>query len=171
MYDGTNSMRTINSILPEIPINIFWASYYQEFISNNNHPMQIALTDNNVYNFTPQSPMRLLHCNGDDNVDYENSVVAYNYFVKNGAQNIELMDGGSLNHTDCAFPAIIGAKVWFDSMANLCEPTSIEESTGKNKTLIRNIDFLGRNLALYSNNKSFISIYNDGSILKQHKIK
>ena len=162
MYDGTNSMWTINYILPEIPINIFWASYYQDFITNTEHPMNLALIDNNVYNFTPQSPMKLLHCSGDDNVDFENSTVAYNYFIENGAQNIELMDGGNFNHSDCAFPAIIGAKTWFDSMANLCETTGFYENSSNKNELIYNIDFLGRTLSKEIKNKNMISIYENG---------
>jgi hypothetical protein len=53
---------------------------------------------------------------------HNNAEVAYNYFLENGAQNIELIDGGNFDHQECASIAIIGAKVWFDTMANLCEP-------------------------------------------------
>ena len=89
-------------------------------------PLRIDI-DNDVYDFTPQAPMRLLHCNGDDNVTYQNAVVAYNSFIDSGAENVELIDGGNLNHEDCFGGAIIGAKLWIDSMADFCN-TSISEN-------------------------------------------
>ena len=75
--------------------------------------------DNDVYDFIPNSPMRLIHCNGDDNVTYENSIIAYEYFLNGGATDVELWDGGSFDHTTCALFAIIGAKIWIDSLSEI----------------------------------------------------
>ncbi len=172
MYDGTNSMWTINYMLPETPINIFWASYYQEYLNNAEHPFKIALADNDVYNFTPQSPMRLLHCSGDDNVTYENAEIAYDYFIESGAENIELIDGGNFNHSDCAFMAIIGAKIWIDGLAEICEPTNIkEELNNQNKQLITTIDFLGRRISPNKSQSHIINVYSDGTHQKTISIK
>ena len=166
MYDGTSSMWTINSSLPNVPINIFLNDYYQSYLADDNHPFKVALSDNDVYQFSPQSPMRLLHCNGDDNVTYNNAEVAYNYFINQGLENIELIDGGNLNHDECASIAIIGAKLWIDTMADLCEPSTLSEQTKRQKVLIKNIDFIGRDLPINKLNKNRINIYNDGSFEK-----
>ena len=166
MYDGTYNMWQINNILPESPIEIFQDEYYQNYLNNENHPFKLALKDNDTYEFTPQSPMRLIHCSGDDNVTYANSEIAYDYFIKSGAQNIDLIDGGNLNHTDCAGLAILAGKIWIDELAELCEPTSINEQY-KQKEIIKKVDLLGRELTKKSNNKYQISIYNDGSYTKQ----
>ena len=171
LYNGNYSMWTINSYLPEIPINIFQEQYYEEYLNNDNHPFKLALMDNDVYEFIPQSPMRLIHCSGDDNVAYENSQVAYNYFTENGAQNIDLIDGGDFNHLECASFAILGAKLWIDTMAELCEPTSINENNTKQKTYIRSVDVLGRNINKTTKHRNIIDIYSDGSFEKKVILK
>ena len=184
LYDGTYNMWEINYTMWEIgeelygileeeftPIQIFQDEYYEEYLSNDNHPFKIALADNDVYNFTPQSNMMLFHCSGDDNVAYENSQIAYDYFIENGAENIQLEDLGNFNHTDCASFAILGAKIWIDTMADLCEPTSINESRAQSKEMIKQIDFLGRDIEKNTVNKNIISIYSDGSFQKRLKIK
>ncbi|MBF25189.1 MAG: hypothetical protein CMP49_01545 [Flavobacteriales bacterium] len=170
MYNGNYDMWEINNTLPDSPIEIFQNDYYQDYLTNNNHPFKLALLDNDTYEFIPQSPMQLIHCSGDDNVTYENSQIAYDYFIKNGAQNIELTEptgGENLNHGDCAGIAILGAKLWIDTMAELCEPTQINEPLNtKNKTLVRSFDLLGRTLTNPSNNKNTIRLFSDGSYEK-----
>tara|TARA_B100001250_G_C19807070_1_gene793873 strand:- start:336 stop:1703 length:1368 start_codon:yes stop_codon:yes gene_type:complete len=186
MYDGSYDMWEINyemwSIGQEIfgisptnftPIQIFEDEYYQEYLKNDNHPFKVALADNDVYDFIPQSSMLLLHCNGDDNVAYENSEIAYNYFIKNGAQDVQLEDLGSFTHTECANIAILGAKIWIDTMAELCEPTNIEETIKTTKKIICYMDFLGRHLDTHQHKASqnTITIYSDGSFDKNFKIE
>ena len=184
MYDGTYSMWDINNTMWDIgeeiyginsnnfsPISIFKDEYYQEYLTNDNHPFQLALLDNDVYNFIPSAPMQLLHCSGDDNVTYDNAEVAYNYFIENGAENVELIDGGNFDHGECASIAIIGAKLWFDSMAELCDPNSSTHEFNKiNKKIINKIDFLGRSITPENNTKKFIYIYNDGTTEKIAKL-
>tara|TARA_B100000530_G_scaffold336622_1_gene291939 strand:+ start:1009 stop:2331 length:1323 start_codon:yes stop_codon:yes gene_type:complete len=171
MYDGTYDMWQINNVLPNNPIQIFRNDYYQEYLDNDNHPFKLALDDNDVYQFTPQSPMRLLHCSGDDNVTYENSQIAYDYFIKAGAENIELIDGGNFNHSDCAGIAILAGKVWIDTMADLCEPTNIDENIKKKKEIISHIDFLGRTVTTNIFNQNIITLYSDGSVEKKINLK
>jgi hypothetical protein len=115
--------------------------------------------------------MRLLHCNGDDNVTYENAQVAYDYFVENGADNVELIDGGNFTHLECASIAILAGKIWIDSMAELCEPTNLNESIKRKKELLKSIDILGRNINNYKQNNTIIDIYNDGTCQKRLIIK
>ncbi|MAQ70098.1 MAG: hypothetical protein CMD23_03275 [Flavobacteriales bacterium] len=171
MYNGTYGMLTINALLPEVPIEIFTDEYYQEYLNNENHPFKLALIDNDVYNFVPQSPMRLLHCNGDDNVTYENAQVAYDYFVKNGADNVELIDGGNFTHLECASIAILAGKIWIDSMAELCEPTNLNESITRKKEIVKSVDILGRNINNHKQNNTIIDIYSDGTHRKRLTIK
>lgn len=184
LYDGTYNMWEINYTMWEIgeelygipeeeftPIQIFQDEYYEEYLSNDNHPFKLALADNDVYNFTPQSNMMLFHCSGDDNVAYENSQIAYDYFIKAGAENIELIDGGNFNHSDCAGIAILAGKVWIDTMADLCEPTNIDENIKKKKEIISHIDFLGRTVTTNIFNQNIITLYSDGSVEKKINLK
>ena len=91
--------------------------------------------------------MKLLHCNGDDNIPYENSVIAYNAFVDSGATDVYLEDGGNYGHVACAQLAIIGSKLWIDSMSEICEPESVDIldfNPSKDRELIGIVDLLGR---------------------------
>ena len=172
MYDGTHDMWEMNELLPPSPIDILKDEYYEEYLNNEDHPLKLALRDNDVYEFTPQSTMRLIHCSGDDNVTYENSEIAYNYFLETGAQNIELIDGGNLTHLQCASLAILSGKMWFDTIAELCQPLALPESSNLHSTkeLIYTIDLLGRKTHLNQNNKYIINKYSDGSHQKIIKL-
>lgn len=61
--------------------------------------------------------MRLFHCNGDRDVYIENAYYADSTFRSRGA-NIELVDIGNYNHTECAPYAMLFAKMWFDTFLN-----------------------------------------------------
>ena len=171
MYSGKFSMSEINETLPENPIEIFQPDYYEDYLNNDMHPFKLALIENDVYNFIPQSSMLLLHCSGDDNVAYENAEVAYNHFIDEGAEDVSLVDGGNFNHNDCAQFAIISAKIWIDSLSNICVPenTNINQlSSAINKYLIKKINVLGKD----TNQKGFnIEIYDDGSVQKKYVIE
>ena len=181
MYNGNYSMWQINNYIWEIaqenfgispyefsPINIFNEDYYQNYLEDENHPFRVALADNNVFDFIPTSPMRMLHCSGDDNVSFENAQNAYNYFVENNTLNIELIDGGDYNHEQCATIAIIGAKMWIDSYADLCEINVNLERYSNKEVKKRTIDVLGRSISNNRTNFNFqIDVHEDGRYNKR----
>ena len=171
MYSGEYNMTEINATLPNNPLEIFQTQYYEDFLNNENHPFKLALQDNDVYNFIPESPLRLIHCNGDDNVTYENSVIAYDYFINGDAVDVELWDGGDFDHTTCAMFATIAAKTWIDSLSEICEPyiNDIANLSNVNKSLINVFDILGR--IANSENRLQIRIYDDGSTEKNFILK
>lgn len=172
MYSGSFSMYSINATLPSNPIEIFKDDFYEEFINDPNHPLNLALDDNDVYDFIPESPMKLLHCNGDLSIPIENSEVAYNHFIESGATDIYFEDGGNLDHAPCAQIAIIGSKLWIDTMADICVPQSLNLdgiSELNNKKLIGTFDLLGRYIKVSkSTNQTVIYLYDDGSFEKRH---
>ncbi len=172
MYNGSNSMTSINAMLPSDPIEIFKDDFYDEFVNDPNHPLNIALFDNDVYDFVPQSPMKLLHCNGDLSIPIENAELAYNHFIDAGAIDIYFEDGGNYGHTACAQLAIIGSKLWIDTMSDICEPesTDISESfTSNQRKLVGIFDLIGRDVdANTTNNQILLYLYNDGSFEKRH---
>jgi len=171
MYSGQYDMFDINQTLPTIPIEIFQTEYYENYLNDDNHPFKLALMDNDILDFVPQSPMRLLHCSGDDNVAYENSVIAYNTFLEAGAEDVSLVDGGNFGHVACASLAIIGGKIWIDSMAEICEPESVDildVNYSKTRKLIGIFDLLGRKQKnTQINNQVLIYFYDDGTYEKR----
>lgn len=174
MYSGSYSMYEINQTLPANPIEIFQDDYYEDFLNDPNHPFNLALIANDVYDFLPESPMKLFHCNGDDNIPYENSEFVYNLWMEWGSENISLEDGGNFDHVACAQLAIIGSKLWIDSMSEICEPQSVgtlDFNNSKQKKLKGVFDLLGRNVKNNKTNKQVrIYFYDDGSYEKRHPL-
>jgi hypothetical protein len=177
MYDGTYSMNDINesiwSIASEIygidsttftPLDMINEDYYYAYQNNENHPFRLALEENDLLDFIPQSPMRLIHCNGDNDVSYENSVMAFDAFSPFMNEEIFLLDGGGFNHSECAKSSIISAKLFFDGLATFCSETDLEELYSKQKILKR-FNILGQ--VITQENKSLsIRLYDDGSVDK-----
>ena len=135
LFDGTHSMGEINAAFPNIPNQMLQPDALEDFESNPEHPIALALAQNDVYDWAPVAPTRLYYCEGDDQVNYMNSVVALEAMTANGAAQIDAVDGGMLDHGACAPLAMLAGFNWF---IDLYEPafdpqivatvTQIEES-------------------------------------------
>ena len=117
LFDGTRSIEEINEKLPPVPRNIFRPEVATSIEMTPDHPVRLALRDNDVNDWTPRRPMRMFHCEGDEIVPYEISVQTWQAFRDRGAQ-VDLLTpdnhpGLSFNHDDCAQPALLGAREWF----------------------------------------------------------
>lgn len=178
MYDGTYSMSDINEeiwliaeetyqIDPEnfTPLDMIVDEYYEDYQSDENHPFRLALQDNDLIDFIPESPMRLLHCNGDTDVSYDNAVMAFNAFSPFVTEELVLLDGGNLNHGDCALISIISAKLFFDTYANLCAQTVLNE-LNSNQYLVNIFDIFGRPVIKQEPNTLFLKVHSNGNVDK-----
>ena len=118
LLQGNSSGDTINNaIKPADPIQILKPELLAAFRNNPNHPLRQALRENDLYAWTPRCPMRLYHCAADQDVIEANSQVAYASFQAHGATQVQLIDpNSSAGHGDCATPALLLAKTWFDSL-------------------------------------------------------
>ena len=179
MYSGAYSMYEINQTLPQNPIEIFQDDYYENFLNDPDHPFNLALIDNDVYEFFPESPMKLFHCNGDDNIPFENSEFVYDLWTEYSNilgldLDVTLEDGGNFDHVSCAQFAIIGSKLWIDTMAEICKPesTDISESfTSNQRKLVGIFDLIGRDVDTnINNNQILLYLYDDGSFEKRHPL-
>lgn len=90
LFDGNYSGGYINSIMPDIPIQVLLPEVIEAFTDNLNHPLRINLSENDLYDWSPISDMHLFHGIGDELIPYENSLKAYDYFISNGSENINL---------------------------------------------------------------------------------
>ncbi|HLF65951.1 MAG TPA: T9SS type A sorting domain-containing protein [Saprospiraceae bacterium] len=97
------------------PKTMFKDSVLQAIIGNENHPFRVALRDNDLYDWTPQAPTRLYYCTSDEQVPYQNSIVADSVMRINGATDIASVNFGMLSHSGCATPAIEASIAFFDS--------------------------------------------------------
>ena len=75
-------------------------------IADDNHPVNIALRDNDVYDWAPNADTRLLYCEGDDQVAFENSIIARDKMIENGASTVSAINLNSdFDHSECVTPA------------------------------------------------------------------
>jgi hypothetical protein len=118
IFDGEHDRGSINRALPPVPLDVIEPGLAAVLLSGEYHPLVGALENNDVYRWTPVFPTRLYHCLGDDQVPYANSSVARDWFNAAGA-DVELVPLLFGDHSACAVPALLGAKVWFDSLAIL----------------------------------------------------
>lgn len=117
LLQGNSSGATINAAMPADPALILKPEILTALRTNMNHPLRVALRDNDVYAWRPRAPMRLYHCAGDQDVIIANSQVALTSFQNRGATQVQLIDPQpSAGHGDCAMPAMLQGKAWFDTL-------------------------------------------------------
>jgi len=117
LFAGNSTGGQINAAMPAQPTLVLKPELLAAFQSQPNHPLRAALRDNDVYAWTPRSPLRMYHCSGDQDVVFANSQVALLSFHSRGATQVQLLEpvpGG--NHNTCALPSLLSAKAWFDSL-------------------------------------------------------
>ena len=104
LFSGEYSGGYINSFLPDIPIHMMLPSVVEEFANDENYPFRIHLEENDLYDWTPQNTMYIFHGIIDESVPHENSIVAYDSFVANGAEDVyfELLPESFGGHQDAA---------------------------------------------------------------------
>jgi hypothetical protein len=86
--------------------------------SNPDHPLRVALRDNDTYDWAPQAPTRLFYCEGDDQVPFENSVIADSVMRANGAPSFNSANlSETATHTECITPAVTNTVFFFAAFA------------------------------------------------------
>lgn len=79
-----------------------------------NYFLNKVLEENDVYDWTPIAPTRILYCKADDQVPYQNSIVAYDTMIANGATKLEIFDVlTTANHGTCFNPAMSNTLIFF----------------------------------------------------------
>ena len=90
LFNGEYSGSYINSIMPEIPIEVLLPSVIEDFTNDTSHPLRIKLFENNLWDWSPNADMYLFHGLGDELIPYENSELAYDSFINSGSENVYL---------------------------------------------------------------------------------
>jgi len=111
MFDGYHSSGEINDAMPSIPITIMIPDSITSFEENDDHLLKIALRENDVWDWLPQAPMYLFHGLGDEIIPPENSQLAYDQFIANGAEDVHLdyIPESWGGHSDVAPFTLLGA--------------------------------------------------------------
>ena len=90
LFNGEYSGSYINSIMPEIPIEVLLPSVIEDFTNDMSHPLRLKLFENNLWDWSPNADMYLFHGLGDELIPYENSELAYDSFINSGSENVYL---------------------------------------------------------------------------------
>lgn len=103
------------------PFKMLQDTTVQAVISNPNHPINVALRANNVYNnWLPKAPMRLFYCMADDQVPFQNSIVARDTLTAAGAPNFQATDVNSTaDHGGCVSPALFSTVLFFSGFKQI----------------------------------------------------
>lgn len=108
-----------------IPRLMMQDSIADALINNPNHPLSAALALQDVYDWAPDAPTRLLFCGGDDQVFFENSTLAGEVMNANGAPNTIAVNLGNENdHGACVNPAIFITLLFFDDFREITSGTN-----------------------------------------------
>lgn len=121
---GLNQMNTLLTAALKkdfgkaIPTYIFQDSVVNNIKNNPNHPVRLALKDNDTYDWVPKVPTRILYCKADEQVGYTNALLADSVMRARGAQNVFLKDlNSAFNHGQCVEPALLNTVMFFKSLS------------------------------------------------------
>lgn len=111
------------------PTRMLQDSIKQVVAADPDHPVNLALRDNNVYQWAPQAPTRLFYCKADDQVPYLNTIVARDTMLALGAIDLAAADQDSTaNHVDCVEPALVATLFFFLPYQQIGEVSSAAEA-------------------------------------------
>ena len=115
LMDGSYSHLEVDSELTDVTtgnFGLFTMAFVKEFFSNDQQWFREALVANNVHNWKPTAPVRVVHCEGDDVIPYGIAELTVNSMQALGATNVALMPVESLlgisqklGHIDCGLYA------------------------------------------------------------------
>ncbi|GAB4405429.1 MAG: hypothetical protein OHK0039_06420 [Bacteroidia bacterium] len=116
--------------LPDTAVRMLRPDLVAAVLSDSLHPFRQFLRLNDVYDWAPASLMRMYYCEADEQVPYQNALIAYDQFVANGSNStIALSGGANLDHGGCATPVLLFGKLWFDGLRAACDTTVNDTTT------------------------------------------
>lgn len=132
-FNGNNTtlgMGSLNNQLPTIIQELVVDSVLQNFLnsaSDYSHPLWQAMADNDNHDWTPQRPVRMYYCTGDEQVSFQNALAAEAIMLANGAQDVEAIYMGDGMHNECILPSLSDVYYWFDTLRTPCLTNGLEE--------------------------------------------
>jgi hypothetical protein len=189
-YNGTISLSALNQSListltsqtgASVPSRIIQDSILEAIANQPNHPFNMAMRDNDVYDWAPQAPTRIFYCTADDQVPFMNSIVARDTMIANGAVDLVATDVNSTaNHGTCYNPAMTQTILFFAGFQQITvdskEPEALTEvNVAPNPAQdILTVSALPEQsiVTLYDwNGREVMRRYNTGSTVMQLEVK
>jgi pimeloyl-ACP methyl ester carboxylesterase len=106
-------------------VDMFQDSIRQQLEENDDDSRIVqALRANDTYNWAPETPTLLVYCTADEQVPFENSLVADSVMRELGSEMVTVQVGGDESHTDCVGPALISTLNFFGRYASIDSATT-----------------------------------------------
>ena len=97
-----------------VPRRMFQEAAVASIETDPQHPVNLALADNDVYQWAPVAPTRIFYCMADDQVPFQNSVVARDSMLARGASSLAAADlDPNADHGGCVAPALTQTILFF----------------------------------------------------------
>ena len=100
----------INNALPSGKDNILKEMIKSDYLTtvdnNTNHPLRLALAENDAYKWKPETRMLIIACDGDNITPSTNATVAHNYMTNTlGSSVVSKQIVSGVSHADCFIPS------------------------------------------------------------------
>ncbi len=120
-FDGTKSRDEINAQLTTVTADLFSPSFLGSFLSGTETGFNLALADNDIYDWAPSTKTRFFHGPQDVTVPYINTVITVAAMQNNGATDVAGVDcnlgGYPTTHSNCFFAYFSYANSLFGPLA------------------------------------------------------
>ncbi len=116
-YDGEHDADFLTGHLPAHRNDFFNATFLSDFEAGVSSPQWFydALAENQVYDWSPVSPLRLYYGSHDQDAAPQGSIAAYEHMQALGG-NVVLADVGAYDHTQSLYQSIADIQSWFNEM-------------------------------------------------------
>lgn len=133
-YRGETSITALNAKLVQLLKSNTGASVGSRMIrdevlneikTNPQHPANQIMRENDVYDWAPAAPTKIFYCMADDQVPFQNSIVARDTMLANGAPYLEVRDiNPTANHGTCYVPAMTQTILFFLGFQKILSETA-----------------------------------------------
>ena len=127
-FNGTRSTGYINNRLPDTPNLILDPVLFDDFKNDPNHFFRVVLRDNDLHNWRPQAPLNMYYCTQDEQVFFENSLIARDTMHALGATQVNAINLGAYTHSGCAQLCFLQGFFFFNNYADWSGGMTVSDS-------------------------------------------
>ena len=142
LMDGSKSIDEANSYLTTSIKGLFAEKFLNDFLGEGEVELKKKFEENSLLDWQPIGPIKLFHGTDDDEVNYNNSLIALDK-LKSGGANIELITIPGGSHSSSVLISYAQALEWFNTLKkqydmNKALIVGICGGSGSGKTIIAN---------------------------------
>ena len=122
-FDGTYDMGVVNNLLPDTLSGFLQDSVLLNFKNDSigkTHPIWQALLANDNFDWKPDFPVEMYYCTQDEQVDFNNSLIAEDSMNAKGAASVIAINNGAYTHGVCLIPSLQDALAFFLTKKSGC---------------------------------------------------